>query len=189
MVLASSPPSIPICRERVLSVQRQEDHATCALANGTNVLVSLVLARHLGIGDEITFPISSGDKTGIEIYIIKSSVLSRLNRCLYQAPIGYVTQPKLDKRNQHFVSAEVQQKALGLWQFFSPAEPYATISTACQKMPLKMPRPPSMKPCVFRRVRLQQSSESHTGGEPLFTTFTTTLPTLRSMMTKQRILR
>ena len=29
-------------------------------------------------------------------------------------PIAYVTQPKLDKRDQRFVAAEVQQKALGI---------------------------------------------------------------------------
>src|SRR5215471_333946 len=93
-----------------------------ARSSVSNVLVSRVLARHLGIGDEITFPISPGDKTGVEIYIPKSSVSSGLNRCLYQAPIGYVTQPKLDKCNQHFVSAEVQQKALGIFGDY-PSEP------------------------------------------------------------------
>src|SRR5215469_2983314 len=120
MVLASSAASIPICRECVVSVHRQEDHATCILANGTNVLVSPLLARHLSIGDEITFPISSGAKAGVKIYITQSSVSSRLNRCLYQAPIRYVTQPKPDKRTQHFVSAEIQQKGLGISAILLP---------------------------------------------------------------------
>src|SRR5215831_10642833 len=120
MVLASSPPSIPVCRECVVSVHRQEADATCVLANGTNVLVSPLLARYLSVGDEITFPIPLGDKTGVEIYITKGSVSSRLKRCLYQAPIGYVTQPKLDKRNQHFVSGEVQQNSLGLSAILLP---------------------------------------------------------------------
>src|SRR5215472_8423000 len=60
------------------------------------------------------FPISPGDKTDVEIYITKSSTSAGLNRCLYQVPIAYVTQPKLDKRDQRFVAAEVQQKALGI---------------------------------------------------------------------------
>jgi len=122
MVLASSAASIPICRECVVSVHRQEDHATCILANGTNVLVSPLLARHLSIGDEITFPISSGAKAGVKIYITKSSVSSGLNRCLYQAPIGYVTQPKPDKRTQHFVSAEIQKKGLGISAILLPCK-------------------------------------------------------------------
>ena len=67
MVLASSLSSVPICRERVVSVHRQEDRATCILANGTNVRVSPLLARYLGVGDEVTFPISPGDKSGVEI--------------------------------------------------------------------------------------------------------------------------
>jgi len=122
MVLASSPAFIPICRERVVSVHRQAADTTCVLASGTNVLVSPLLARYLGIGDEITFPISSGAKAGVEIYITKSSVSSGLNRCLYQAPIGYVTQPKPDKRTQHFVSAEIQQKGLGISTILLPCK-------------------------------------------------------------------
>jgi hypothetical protein len=104
----------------VVSVHRQEDHATCVLANRTNLLVSCLLAGYVAVGDEITFPISSGDKADVEIYITESSVSSGLNRCLYQAPIGYVTQRKLDKRDQHFVSAEVQQGALGISAILLP---------------------------------------------------------------------
>src|SRR6266496_3705995 len=114
MALTSSAPSIPVCHERVVSVHRQEDPATCILANRTNLRVSGLLASYIAIDDEITFPIPMGGATGAEIYITKGSPSSGLNRCLYQAPIGYVTQPKLDKRNQHFVSAEVQQKALSI---------------------------------------------------------------------------
>jgi len=44
----------------------------------------------------------------------QTSTSAGLNRCLYQVPIAYVTQPKLDKRDQRFVAAEVQQKALGI---------------------------------------------------------------------------
>jgi len=120
MVFTSSAPSITVCRERVVSVQRQEDPPTCILANQTNFRVSGLLASYVTIGDEITFPIPTGGATGPEIFITKGSRSSRLTRCLYQAPIGYVTQPKLDKRNQHFVSAEVQQKALGLSAIILP---------------------------------------------------------------------
>jgi len=120
MVLTSSAPSIPVCRERVLSVHRQEDSAACVLANRTNLRVPGLLASYVAVGDEITFPIPAGGATGAEIYITKGPSSSGLNRCLYQAPVGYVTQPKLDKRNQHFVSAEVQQKALGICAILLP---------------------------------------------------------------------
>jgi len=114
MVLASSAPSIPACRERVVSVHREHYPPACVLANRTNLRVSGMLASYVAIGDEITFPIPTGAATGAEIYITKGPPSSGPTRCLYQAPIGYVTQPKLDKRNQHFVSAEVQQKALSI---------------------------------------------------------------------------
>ena len=120
MVFTSSAPSIPVCRELVVSVDRQQDPATCVLANRTNLRVSGLLASYVAIGDEITFPVPMGRATGAEIYITKGARSSGLNRCLYQAPIGYVTHPKLDKRNQHFVSAEVQQKALGISAILLP---------------------------------------------------------------------
>ena len=122
MVLTSSAPSIPVCRERVVSLHRQEEPATCELANRTNLRVSGLLASNVAIGDEITFPIPTGAATGAEIYITKGSSSSGQNRCLYQASIGYVTQPKLDKRSQHFVAAEVQQKGLGISAVFLPCK-------------------------------------------------------------------
>jgi hypothetical protein len=121
MALAPSSPSIPVYRERVVSIQRQSDPAACVFPNQTKLLLSRILAPYVAIGDEITFPIPSPDATGAEIYITKNGS-SGINRFLYQAPIGYVSQPKRDKRNQHFVSAEVQPKNLGI----------ATIVLQCQ---------------------------------------------------------
>ena len=43
-------------------------------------------------------------------------------RYLYHVPIGYVSQPKQDKRNQHFVSAEVHHGGLGISTVFLPCE-------------------------------------------------------------------
>ena len=84
--------------------------------------VSGLLANYVAIGDEITCPIPVGVATGAEIYITKGYQSSGLNCYLYQAPIGYVTQPKLDKRNQHFVAADVQPKALGISATLLPCE-------------------------------------------------------------------
>ena len=50
--------------------------------------------------------------------VAKKFVAGRI-RYLYQAPIGYVGQPKQDNRGgQHFVSAEVQQGKLGIGSIF-----------------------------------------------------------------------
>src|SRR5271166_6878463 len=61
MALASLNPSLPVCRERVVSVQRQEEHFACVFANQTKLLLHRFLAKSVAIGDEITFPIPAPD--------------------------------------------------------------------------------------------------------------------------------
>src|SRR5271165_116177 len=121
MPAASSISPIPICRERVTNVQLQEDVAVCVFGNQTKLLLSRFLGSRIAIGDEIAFPVPTGDAVGTEILITKNAA-SRPNRYLYHVPIGYVSQPKLDKRNQHFVSAEVQRGSLGIGLIFLPCE-------------------------------------------------------------------
>ena len=41
---------------------------------------------------------------------------------MYQAPIGYVTQPKKDKRDEFFVAAEVRPAHLGISSIFQPCK-------------------------------------------------------------------
>ena len=121
MVLAPSSPSIPVYRERVVSIQVQESPAVCVFANQAKLLLPRFLATNIAIGDEIIFPIPSAGAVGTEIYITKNG-FAGTNRCLYQVPIGYVSQPKQDKRNQSFVSAEVHQGGLGIGTIFLPCE-------------------------------------------------------------------
>ena len=110
-----------ICSERVAKLHVQERSAACVLANQTKLLLSLTLAKAVTVGDEITFPIPESDAVGPEILVAKKFVAGRM-RYLYQAPIGYVSQPKQDNRGQHFVSAEVQQGSLGIGSVFLPCE-------------------------------------------------------------------
>ena len=84
--------------------------------------VSSALSAHIEIGDEIAFPIPLGDEIGGEVYITKEALSSGHGHDLYQAPIGYVSHPKLDKRGQHFVSADVQESRLGISAIFLPCE-------------------------------------------------------------------
>ncbi len=121
MVLASFNPSLPVCRERVVSVQLQEEFAACVFANQTKLLLSRFLAKSVAVGDEITFPIPAPDAVGSEILFTKNATPGP-GRYIYQAPIGYVSQPKQDKRSQHFVSAEVQKGSLGIGTIFLPCE-------------------------------------------------------------------
>ena len=121
MALASSNSSALVCQERVVRVEPRQDLAICVLANQSKLLVPRLLAQYIAIGDEITFPIPSGEASGTEIYVAKNST-SRTSHCLYQAPIAYVSQPKQDKRNQHFVAAEVRRGSLGIGTIFLPCE-------------------------------------------------------------------
>jgi hypothetical protein len=113
--------SIPICCERVVSVQRQDSPGSCVFANQTKLLVSRFLASHVAVGDDIAFPISTSDAVGTEILITKNGE-SGAKSYLYHVPIGHVSQPKRDKRNQHFVSAEVHRGGLGISMVFLPCE-------------------------------------------------------------------
>ena len=119
-----SVPSIsthPICGGRVTDVELQQDAAVCMLGDQTRLLLSRFLGSRVAIGDEIAFAVPGEDKVGAEILITRHAV-SGHNRYFYQAPIGYVTQPKPDKRNEHFVSAEVQGGALGISTIFLPCQ-------------------------------------------------------------------
>jgi hypothetical protein len=91
------------------------------LANQTRLLVSRFLASYVAAGDDIAFPISTADAVRTEILITKNGK-SGPNRYLFHVPIGYVSQPKQDKRNQHFVWAEVHQGGLGIGTVFLPCE-------------------------------------------------------------------
>ena len=113
--------SSPICCERVAKLQVQDRSAACVLANQTKLLLSLTLAKAITVGDEITFPIPESGAVGSEILVAKKSVAGQV-RHLYQAPVGYVSHPKQDKRDQYFVSAEVQQGSLGIDTVFLPCE-------------------------------------------------------------------
>jgi len=121
MALAPSSPSIPVCRERVVSIERGSDPAASMFANQTKLLLSRSLAPYVAFGDEITFPIPTPGAAGPEILVTKNAVAGP-NRYIYQAPIGYVSQPKPDKRHQHFVSAEVHRGSLGINTTFLPCE-------------------------------------------------------------------
>ena len=119
MALPSFSPSTAVCRERVVSIQRQEGTAVYISVNQTKLLLPRHFAANVAVGDEITFPIPAPDAVGPEILVTKNAA-SGPSRYLYQAPIGYVSQPKQDKRNQYFVSAEVRGGSLGISAVFLP---------------------------------------------------------------------
>lgn len=122
MAAVPTSPTCHVCRECVASLQRKADDAECLLANGSKLRISRFLAAHVSSGDEIAFPLfTSSVNRGTELYIVKNSH-SGAGRDLYEVPIGYVTQPQKNKRNQLFVSAEVREGSLGLSSVFLRCE-------------------------------------------------------------------
>lgn len=86
--------------------------AQCILRQGAPILLPSFVAAYLSPGDQIEIPISP-NQAGVEIHVTKNPS-SRGIREVYQAQIGYVTQPKEDKRKELFVVAGVADSRLGI---------------------------------------------------------------------------
>ena len=106
--------SIPICRERVTNVELRQDSAVCLFGNQTKLFLSRFLGSRVAVGDEIAFPVATGNAVGTEILITNNASLPAQTSVSTTCPIGYVSQPKQDKQNQHFVSAKVNRGGLGI---------------------------------------------------------------------------
>jgi hypothetical protein len=100
---------------------RQPKAISCLLSNGTTVLLPFVFRDRLTIGDEITFAIPTGEAVRSEV-LVTTRPSSGIGKCVYLAPIEYATQPKSDKRNQSFVSAQVRNGNLGISSVFLPCD-------------------------------------------------------------------
>jgi len=120
MVCTPTDPSKAVCCERIVAVFRQPEAISCVLANRVRILLPLLLANHIAAGDELAFPVPARDAVEGEIYATKASSSPR--NCLYLAPIRYPTQPRLDKREHSFVSAQVQGGSFGISSVFLPCE-------------------------------------------------------------------
>jgi hypothetical protein len=110
-----------VCCSRIGRVIGRKKAIECVLANHTRVLLPLLLASQIAIGDEITFPVPDGESVGPEVHIAKASSSGK-KTCLYLASIGHVTQPRLDKCGQSFVSAQVRSGSMGISSVFLPCE-------------------------------------------------------------------
>jgi hypothetical protein len=109
---SSSPPTL--CRERIAKIERKTERIGCVFANGSTILISPFLATQVSVGDEISFPPATQSvHAGTEIYVRKRSPGTAF-RDVYQAPIGYVSRPKQDKRQEYFVIADVLNGQLGI---------------------------------------------------------------------------
>src|SRR5689334_19371561 len=121
MGLQACSPPVTICRQRVANLNRLSDPPECVLANGSKAILAPLIAAHIAPGDDVSFPLPNSSTATAEILVAKNSLASS-GRDVYQAPIGYVTQPRKDKRDELFVAAEVRPANLGISSIFLPCK-------------------------------------------------------------------
>lgn len=102
-------PTVTLCS--VARLQPSGATTECVLAGSPPLSVSRVQAGFIQVSDQIEFDPSASDP-GHELRIIQQT--SRNPKELYFASVGYVTQPKPDKRSEYFVRAAVEQGRLGI---------------------------------------------------------------------------
>lgn len=107
--------SVPnVRRSKVVKTNPAGAKTECLFADGTSILVSNFLASFIRAGDELLFPLEYGAADArTQIYIRKTHPEEK-RWDVFQAEIGYAAQPRKDKRNNLFVSAEVPDSQLGI---------------------------------------------------------------------------
>ncbi len=113
-----------VCQRKVVKTNPKGPKTECLLADGISILLSNFLASFIRPGDELLFPLGqeSAD-AGTQIYIRKTHPEEK-RWDVFQAEIGYATQPRKDRRNNLFVSAEVPDSQLGI----------STINLRCEAL-------------------------------------------------------
>ncbi len=103
--------SVPRC-QRIAALHPDAVATACLLADGATLLVCHHLAGFLQPGDGVEFPPCSTGSVATELRVVRSG--RGRPKELYLAVIGYVTQPKQDKRQESYLRAEVTGSALGI---------------------------------------------------------------------------
>ena len=82
--------------------------------DGTSILLSNVLASFIHSGDEVRFPLTLEAVSATAEIQVRDAKRTTGRREIFQAEIGYATQPRKDKRGDLFVLAEVVGRCLGI---------------------------------------------------------------------------
>jgi len=103
-----------VCQRKVVKTNPKGAKTECLFADGVSIVLSNFLASFIRASDELFFPLEhEAADAGTQIYIRKTNPEERRSD-IFQAEIGYATQPRKDKRNNLFVSAEVPDSQLGI---------------------------------------------------------------------------
>jgi hypothetical protein len=103
-----------ICRRIVLGTNPKGAKAECVFTDGTSILLSNSLATFIHHGDEVRFPLAlEAAAVATEIQIRNTNRVTGRQE-IFQAAIGYATQPRKDRRGSLYVLAEVVSPCLGV---------------------------------------------------------------------------
>ena len=114
---ASAPP--PVVSQRVAQLRPDGSAVRCVLSDERSLTLSRFLASFIRPSDQLEFDPTAADPM-CELRVVQNT--PRRPKELYFVPIGYVTQPKPDKRDEYFVRAEVID-GRGRDQASLPSEP------------------------------------------------------------------
>jgi hypothetical protein len=114
---ASAP--IPLVSQRVFKLQTDGSAIKCLFSDESSLTLSRFLAGFIRPSDQLEFDRAVADPAR-EFRVVQNT--SRPPKELYFAPIGYVTQPKPDKRDEFFVRAAVTDSRLGVKHVHLPNE-------------------------------------------------------------------
>src|SRR5215470_13162108 len=56
MALQACSPAVTICRQRVANLNRLSDPRECLFTNGSKVTLAPLIAAHIALGDDVSFP-------------------------------------------------------------------------------------------------------------------------------------
>ena len=71
MVTAVSTTATVLCRDRIVRIERRLDPPRCVLLNGSEVIPPRSLVHYLQTGDQLAFPVSTGQLGHTEIYVVQ----------------------------------------------------------------------------------------------------------------------
>ena len=109
----------PFMRQRVSKLQPDGSAIKCLFSDESSLMLSRFLAGFIRPLDQIEFSPAAADPDR-ELRVVQNT--SRHPKELYFTPIGYVTQPKPDKRDEYFVRAAVTDGRLGVRHVHLPNE-------------------------------------------------------------------
>src|SRR5258708_4926682 len=103
-----------VCRRLVLRTSPRGAKAECVFTDGMSILLSIFVDWFIRLGDYVLFPLTLEARAGAtEIQVSNTNRITG-RREIFQADIGYATQPRKDKRGDLFVLAEVVGPRLGI---------------------------------------------------------------------------